>query len=105
MATPKPSRRKCCKCGAALPAPTRGRPPKFCSTVCRRAAELEIRRINRRLEALEVKRDDLISAPASEWFPAATEAREKKRKVTALDGAIRLAENRLRELLTEPEDQ
>lgn len=46
---------KVCRiCGADLPAqkPT-GRPPIYCSTSCRRAAELEITRVNRRLGDLE----------------------------------------------------
>jgi hypothetical protein len=43
----------CRKCGADLPArPRRGRPAAYCSEPCRRLAEYEIRRIDRRLELL-----------------------------------------------------
>lgn len=50
----------CIKCGAALQEQTgRGRPALYCGRACRRAAELEIRRINNRLSGLE---DQLMRA-------------------------------------------
>lgn len=45
----------CLKCGKSLDeASDKGRPPAYCSLSCRRAAEMEIRRADKRLEALEV---------------------------------------------------
>lgn len=50
----------CIKCNAKLPEHEGpGRPKDYCSTACRRAAELEIRRLDRRLEALEVRMSGL----------------------------------------------
>jgi hypothetical protein len=43
----------CRQCGTALTKPPTGRPPRWCSVGCRRAAEYEIRRISRHLEQLE----------------------------------------------------
>lgn len=44
----------CRKCGAAIePADGPGRPKTFCSVGCRRAAEREIRRLDRALESVE----------------------------------------------------
>jgi sugar-specific transcriptional regulator TrmB len=45
---------RCAKCGRELEelADT-GRPKRYCGTPCRRAAEYELRRIQRQLEALE----------------------------------------------------
>lgn len=49
------SRRVTCpQCGNSLPpAPARGRPPTYCGTTCRRAAEFEIKRIQARLLSAE----------------------------------------------------
>jgi hypothetical protein len=44
----------CLKCGAPLEASNgKGRPKAYCSTACRRAAEMEIKRADQRLGALE----------------------------------------------------
>lgn len=51
--------KRCRVCQAALEAPATGRPPRFCSTACRRTSENEVRRITRRLSALEDRRDHL----------------------------------------------
>src|SRR5687768_17907774 len=46
--------RTCRKCGAELPeAAGPGRPRSYCSVGCRRAAELEVRRLQRALENTE----------------------------------------------------
>lgn len=46
--------RNCPFCAGELPTGARrGRPKTYCSAACRRSAELEIRRIDRRLAALE----------------------------------------------------
>jgi hypothetical protein len=49
----------CLICKEPLEQPTTGRPRVYCSTACRRAAELEIRRCNRRLERLEESASNL----------------------------------------------
>lgn len=49
----------CVKCEAPLEKPQTGRPPRWCSTACRRSIENAIRRITRRLEDHEVQRDAL----------------------------------------------
>lgn len=43
----------CLVCRKPLERPEVGRPPSYCSTSCRRAAEYELRRLQRRLQALE----------------------------------------------------
>jgi hypothetical protein len=48
----------CLKCGVALSEePTGGRPPSYCSAACRRAAEFELRRLQRAIESAEKERD------------------------------------------------
>jgi hypothetical protein len=42
-------------CGADIPTKGTGRPPSYCSTGCRRAAENERARLSRHLERLEEK--------------------------------------------------
>jgi hypothetical protein len=51
----------CLKCGSPLDHTpgTNGRPPSYCGEACRRLAEYEIRRINRRLEQLEASLSNL----------------------------------------------
>jgi hypothetical protein len=46
---------ECVKCGTELSVPETGRPPRYCSKGCRRAAEYEIRRLQRHLEDLELR--------------------------------------------------
>jgi hypothetical protein len=43
----------CLKCNAPLERAETGRPPTYCSPACRRAAEFELRRLQRRIERLE----------------------------------------------------
>ena len=45
----------CRMCGATLRRPATGRPPSYCGTPCRRAAELAIKRQDRRIERLMVQ--------------------------------------------------
>ncbi len=47
---------KCAVCSKKFPTSSKGK--KYCSEGCRRIAEFEIRRINRRLERLEDRRAD-----------------------------------------------
>lgn len=45
---------RCAKCGATLRAKAGpGRPRRFCSPVCKRAADYELRRVQRALERIE----------------------------------------------------
>lgn len=44
---------KCKSCDTPFEANSTGRPALCCSTACRRLAEFEVRRIDRRLEVLE----------------------------------------------------
>jgi len=76
----------CLKCGAPLTSPPTGRPPRYCSVGCRRAAEYELRRIQRHLERLERQ---------SEWV-ARDYLKEHRAKIAQLEA-------RLKELL-EPEE-
>lgn len=46
----------CVRCGNAFEQTSgRGRPKRYCSTSCRRAAEFEIKRVNRHLGAAEFR--------------------------------------------------
>lgn len=94
------SEKVCCrKCGAALKRPKTGRPPVWCSTACRRAAEYEVKRVNRRLEVLETQRDRLISDGDNgmRYMGGRTHAQQIK----GVQTAINKNEERLRSLLEE----
>lgn len=49
----------CAKCRVPLTKPATGRPPRWCSTSCRRSAENEIRRLTNQLSTHETRRDAL----------------------------------------------
>ena len=50
----------CLKCGSnRLTKLATGRPPVYCSVACRRAAEYEIKRLQRHLARLEIEAEDL----------------------------------------------
>lgn len=74
--------------------PPTGRPPTFCSVACRRVAEAELRRIDRRLSGLEVDRDALDLDIASETYGPARKTDHKRR--AALEAAIATATARQR---------
>ena len=94
-------KQNCAKCGEPLPARAKtGRPAIYCSEGCRRSAELELRRLQRRLEALEVRgselrhsRDDGIR----DWH-----GRRQPEALANCEAEIAEAESRLRLLLSEP---
>ena len=65
----------CLKCRTPLTPTAAGRPPSYCSTGCRRAAEYELRRIQRHLERLEGRRDLPFFAKEIECAIAELEAR------------------------------
>jgi hypothetical protein len=48
----------CRVCSAELTLPRTGRPPRYCGSTCRRAAEYSLKRVNH-LEGLERQRDFL----------------------------------------------
>jgi sugar-specific transcriptional regulator TrmB len=87
----------CVKCGRPLEKPATGRPPAYCSTACRRLAEYELRRINRRLEKLEGRASRLRHSPdvgAKDWA-----GRTHAEALAACEAEIADAEKRLRALL------
>ena len=93
----------CLKCGGPLPErPATGRPPAYCSVACRRAAEFEIRRLNRRLETLETKASALRHGRDTgirDW-----QGRTPQMALADAEGEIADAEARLRALLAGEED-
>ena len=82
--------------GRPLARSATGRPPTFCSTACRRVAEHELRRIDRRLAGLEVDRDALDLILATETYKPAMPTHRKRRD--AIDVAITTATERQRTL-------
>ena len=92
-------RTTCAKCGDELEQPTTGRPRTYCGPTCRRAAEFELRRLQRQLEGAEQ------AVARARWdieFGSGMPAHYRKR--LAYDEQ-RLAdlEERLRVLLTDPD--
>lgn len=88
---------KCVKCGRSTKKPSTGRPPRYCGEGCRRSSEYEIRRLVRRLEALE---DDLVSLRGvrDDGIPDAYGHTPGKRRTLLREG-IKDDEERLRVLL------
>ncbi len=74
--------------------PATGRPPTFCSVACRRVAEAELRRLDRRLAGLEVDLDAEDLSIASEIYAPAVKSAHKRR--AALITAIATATERQR---------
>ena len=95
----------CAKCAAPIERQSgAGRPAIYCGPACRASAAYEIRRIQRRLEALETFIGVLGRPEVNTWAGAwAIKRREKERekKVEAVKGEIAEAEERLRLLLSE----
>ncbi len=96
----------CVKCDAPIERQSGpGRPPIYCGAVCRASAAYEIRRIQRRLEALETFIGVLGRSEVNTWGGAwAIKRREKERdrKVEEVQAEIDATEERLRLLLSEP---
>lgn len=92
----------CAKCGAPLDKPSgAGRPRRFCSSGCKRAAEHEVRRLNRRLEHLEEIMSHARIAPEGDVYgesPAERDARPER-----VRAEIDLTERRLRSLFATEE--
>ena len=83
----------CSKCRTPIKPVGVGRPPSYCSTGCRRAAEYELRRIQRHLERLEARRELPFFVEQTERAIAALEARLRTLLEDA-DGDIRAADGR-----------
>lgn len=89
----------CKKCGRNLAKPRTGRPPRWCSTGCRRAAEYEITRLQRRLERLEEQREKRRGEKGDAMRDYL--GRPQAEAVQALEDGIHEAETRLRQLLSD----
>jgi hypothetical protein len=88
----------CRKCGAPIRnVATTGRPRRFCSLACRRAAEVAVRRLDRNLEALEATylRERFNSSEVKYM----SDLRTRSQYVNDLEKAIAEAEGRLKMLL------
>lgn len=90
----------CIKCCKPLEKPATGRPPSYCSTACRRAAEYELKRLQRHLERLETEGEELRHSriKLGDWL-----GRSHRQQVNDNRKAIARAEERLRDLLEETE--
>jgi hypothetical protein len=77
----------CLKCAAPLDRPETGRPPTYCGPACARAAEYELRRLQRHLEHLERFASDLRLMG------------DPDRQAATVDRELARAEERLRLLL------
>jgi hypothetical protein len=87
----------CAKCTRPLSARARtGRPARYCSPACRRAAEYELRRVQRHLEMVERELRLYRVKSAETWIPPV-----ERRSVPALEAEAERLECRLRELLSD----
>ncbi len=78
--------------------PATGRPPSYCSTACRRAAEYELKRLQRHLERLETEGEELRHSrlKLGDWL-----GRSHRQQVADNRRTLAEKETRLRELLEE----
>ena len=89
---------KCPKCGKPVPpAAALGRPSIYCSQTCRRLAEFEISRLNKRLERLE---DQLLQLSMAGAETRDGYGRRKPEQIAILQTAIVEQEHRLQLLLS-----
>jgi hypothetical protein len=87
----------CSKCGSPIERPAGpGRPAAYCSDVCKRLVEYELRRIDRRLAQYELEQRELKADGVDEWEE---DEAKRQRRLRALRTWIRTDEARLRELL------
>ncbi len=75
--------------GNTLTRPATGRPSLYCSVACRRVAEAELRRLDRRLASLEAERDKVSLDGAMGYdYPTADQYRRRQAAIeTAIAGA------------------
>ncbi|TDI18401.1 MAG: hypothetical protein E2P05_00560 [Acidobacteria bacterium] len=93
----------CQKCGTQLPeSDGAGRPKKFCSKSCRRAAEYEITRIHRLLGDLEQELSSyrMYVSSGDESYVMAYNCKPKK-AIRIVEKELKLQEKRMLELLEE----
>ena len=96
----------CSMCGVAVEQrPGRGRPRLYCGPLCRYQGGYELRRIGRRLQALETRVSWLRHTPVAAYLNAYQRRHAEKRRaaeVAAVEREIAQAESRLRGLISEP---
>jgi hypothetical protein len=88
---------RCRTCSQRLQRPSTGRPPRYCSDACRRAAEFAVRPVARRLETLETAKSEARTDGA---LGVVSEERTQV-VLHAYRAEIQRLESRLRELLEE----
>ena len=96
--TEKPT--TCAKCGTALaPYVGTGRPSAYCGEVCRRLAEYEIKRIDRRLaqDQLQLREELADRNEPDAWIDNL--GRNRRQRIGDLRKWIKADEARLRELV------
>ncbi len=95
----------CLKCGGTVSKSKNGRPPVYCGPSCRRSAEFEIRRLDRRIARLE---DQLceergLRGPFKDVCDLYGRGREAR--IAYLEGEITTAEIRFKLLLSSTESE
>lgn len=93
-------KRACLKCGATLaPAEGPGRPSTYCGEACRRLAEFELRRLDRRLAKYEAElREELADRNEPDaWIDNL--GRDRPQRIRDLRKWIKADEARLRQLV------
>ena len=88
----------CVQCGEAIEQQRRGRPKAYCGPGCRGAAAYELKRLQRRLEALEIRCADLRTQREREHYRDYV-GRTTTEQLAAVEAQIEEAETRLRVLL------
>jgi predicted nucleic acid-binding Zn ribbon protein len=82
----------CVKCGRVVEQRATGRPRRFCSVACKRSAEYERRRLDRRLAWMEEELVHIRDQNGRVW---------NRHTEAGLEREITVAEARLRDLLDE----
>lgn len=100
----------CAKCRAALKKPPTGRPPRWCSTACRRSAENEIRRLTSQISTHESRRDALtlelaLHAAGQSYYSGTGFVPRTNVEIEHHTEAIASCEARLRDLYAALEDE
>ena len=93
----------CVKCGSPIgrqPGP--GRPPIFCGPICRAQSAYEVRRIQRRLEVLELRRSGLRAEEGLRRELRDYLGRTRQEQLADIEQQIKADEDRLALLLAEP---
>ncbi len=90
----------CVQCGAAMEQLRRGRPKAYCGPGCRGAAGYELKRLQRRLEGLEVRCADLRTQDDRGPRYRDYAGRDLAGQLAAIETQITEAQARLRALLS-----